>query len=490
MLALFILLALFLFCWHSLTCRLRNYYAIAIHPDSLYKGGQQQCIPLIERREKVIFSVSQLNRQAKQLLETHLPLIWVSGELSSLSRPSSGHWYFTLKDERAQVRCAMFKNANQRLRWQVETGKQVLVRARVSLYEGRGDYQLIVEHMEEAGTGALQRAFELLKSKLQNEGLFDPDRKQALPAAPKHIGVITSPTGAAIQDILSVLKRRYPIAPVSIMPVAVQGESAAGEINQALRKAEQSRLFDVLIITRGGGSMEDLWPFNDEALARTIAACKTPIISAVGHEIDFTICDFVADMRAPTPSASAEIATPDISEWQIQIDRVEQQLQSRIFAVLSEKTRTLGNLSKRLRHPQERINLQTQQYAALKKRLQKAMRYQLHDYLQQLSHSSQRLNRSNPKQRLAQHQQALKQIGKRLQTSINNSIQTKQQSIKQFAGLLQAVSPLNVLSRGYAVTRDEQGKAMTDSAQIKVGDTVNTQLNKGYFTSQVIDIKK
>lgn len=231
--------------------------------------------------EKKIFSVSQLNRQAKQLLETHLPLIWVSGEISNLAKPSSGHWYFSLKDDRAQVRCAMFKNANQRLRWQPESGKQVLIRARVSLYEGRGEYQLIVEHMEDSGAGALQQAYEALKLKLQHEGLFDEHKKQELPLFPNHIGVITSATGAAIRDILSVLARRYPIAPVTIIPVAVQGETAAPEMIQALSKAQQFGQFDLLIIGRGGGSIEDLWAFNSEALARALDACPIPILSLI-----------------------------------------------------------------------------------------------------------------------------------------------------------------------------------------------------------------
>lgn len=444
---------------------------------------------MLEREERQIFSVSQLNRRAKQLLETHLPLIWVSAELSSLSRPSSGHWYFTLKDERAQVRCAMFKSANQRIRWQVEAGKQVLVRARVSLYEGRGDYQLIVEHMEEAGTGALQRAYELLKNKLQLEGLFEPALKQALPRAPKHIAVITSPTGAAIQDILSVLTRRYPIAPVTILPVAVQGEQAAREIILALKKAEAFKRFDLLIITRGGGSMEDLWAFNDEGLARAIAACNIPIISAVGHEIDFTICDFVADLRAPTPSASAEIGTPDISEWQMQLDRIEQQFSKRILAGINHQNQQLLSLRKRLRHPKERLSHLAQQYTEINKRLNRAMQVRLQLATEQTSYIQRRFSHVNPSKTIQLQQQHLLQLRQQLGLSIHSIIDDKQQTIAQFAGLLDAVSPLNVLSRGYAVVRNQQGDAVSSTSQLKVGDTIDTQLAKGSFSSQIINKK-
>src|SRR5690606_31569338 len=248
--------------------------------------------------------VSQLNRRAKQLLETHLPLLWVEGELSNVSQPSSGHWYFTLKDDQAQVRCAMFRNRNMLVRFKPQQGQQVLLRARVSLYEGRGDYQLIAEHMEEAGAGALQRAYEELKQKLAAEGLFSDDLKQPLPSLPRHIGVITSPTGAAIRDILHVLARRFPAIPVTVLPVAVQGKEAAPQIVKAIQLANRADLFDVLILARGGGSLEDLWPFNEEVVARAIHASKLPIVSAVGHEVDFTIADFVADLRAPTPSVA------------------------------------------------------------------------------------------------------------------------------------------------------------------------------------------
>lgn len=268
-----------------------------IHPEDL-----------IPNRE--VFTVSQLNDEVRALLENQFPLIWVEGEISNLARPASGHLYFSLKDDAAQVRCAMFKMRNRLLDFQPENGQQVLLRTRVSLYPARGEFQLIVEHMEAAGDGALRRQFELLKRRLSEEGLFDPESKLPLPMVPERLGVITSPTGAAIRDILSVLKRRFPGIPVLIYPVPVQGAEAPAAIVKALRTAAARHECDLLIMARGGGSLEDLWAFNDEAVARAMHACPIPIVSGIGHEIDFTIADFVADQRAPTPSAAAELVSP------------------------------------------------------------------------------------------------------------------------------------------------------------------------------------
>lgn len=261
-----------------------------------------------------VLSVSQLNRRAKMLLETQLPLLWIEGEISNLSQPSSGHWYFTLKDSAAQIRCAMFKGRNSRVRFAAQHGQQVLVRAKVSLYEGRGDYQLIVEHMEEAGIGALQRAFDELKYKLEQEGLFLEEHKKPLPTQPKRVALITSPTGAAVQDMVSVFARRYPLIDLVILPVAVQGVEAPAQIARAINMACRMRNIEAIIVGRGGGSLEDLWAFNEEVVARAIFASKIPLVSAVGHETDFTIADFVADSRAPTPSAAAELLSPDREE--------------------------------------------------------------------------------------------------------------------------------------------------------------------------------
>jgi exodeoxyribonuclease VII large subunit len=438
--------------------------------------------------EKTIFSVSQLNRKAKQLLETHLPLIWVSGELSNLARPASGHWYFSLKDERAQVSCAMFKPANQRVRWQPMAGEQVLVRARVSLYEGRGDYQLIIEHMEAAGSGALQQAYEALKQKLLAEGLLDDARKQKLPLFPQHIGVITSPTGAAIRDILSVLQRRYPIAPVSIISVAVQGDGAAAEMIAAIDKAIAFQQFDVLIIARGGGSIEDLWAFNNEALARAIAACPIPIISAVGHEVDFTICDFVADVRAPTPSVSAEIATPDLTEWQQLLDQRHAQLLKREQLLLSQKQVQLRHLQKRLRHPGERINVQLQKIEHYQKALVSALNYRLSHWQQQLQQHEHRYQQQHPERLIAMFQDKLVSLTKRSRQAIQQQLNNKQQHLAAQAQLLNAVSPLGVLSRGYSITSNHEGALIRSAQALKPGDTIHTQLGNGGFASQVLAI--
>jgi exodeoxyribonuclease VII large subunit len=263
-----------------------------------------------------ILSVTELNRRARQLLEVHLATVWVRGEISNLSMPSSGHWYFTLKDDKAQIRCAMFRGNNALLRFKPEHGMQVIARGRVSLYEGRGDYQLIAENLQVDGAGNLQIAFEQLKAKLEDERLFDDDFKQELPTLPKHVGVITSPTGAAIRDILSIFKRRFPAIQISIFPVPVQGADAAPAIIKALQLANKHTGFDALILARGGGSLEDLWAFNEEAVARAVFASEIPVVSAIGHETDFTICDFVADIRAATPSAAAELLSPDIADYE------------------------------------------------------------------------------------------------------------------------------------------------------------------------------
>lgn len=445
---------------------------------------------MIDIPGKTIFSVSQLNRQAKQLLETHLPLVWVSGEISNFARPGSGHWYFSLKDEHAQVRCAMFKNANQRLRWQPQAGTQVIARVRVSLYEGRGDYQLIVEHMEQSGTGALQQAYEQLKAKLQQEGLFDADRKQALPLFPQHIGVITSPSGAAIRDILSVLKRRYPIAPVTIIPVAVQGESAAPEMINALQKAVNFGKLDVIIIGRGGGSIEDLWAFNNEALARAIANCSIPIISAVGHEIDFTLCDFVADVRAATPSASAEIATQDLEEWQLAIDGWQQQLFRQQQLYIQQKQQQLLFLQKCLRHPGERIKHQQQQLIKLEDRLIRAISTQLSEKRLKLEKQQHCHQQQHPKMRMNQLKEKLQHIDNRQRLAIQHRLKEKQYRLSSAVQLLNAINPLDVLGKGYSITQRETDNAIiTNSDHIQAGDTVVTRLEKGCFKSIVIEIK-
>ncbi|HWV16892.1 MAG TPA: exodeoxyribonuclease VII large subunit [Cellvibrio sp.] len=436
--------------------------------------------------EREVITVSQLNRRAKQLLETHLPLLWIEGELSNVSVPSSGHWYFTLKDEQAQVRCAMFRNRNMAVRFRPQQGQHVLVRARVSLYEGRGDYQIIVEHMEEAGAGALQRAFDELKLKLAREGLFDEHLKKPLPPLPKHIAVITSPTGAAIRDILSVLGRRFPSIPVTVIPVAVQGKESAPQIVKAIALANRANLFDLVVLSRGGGSLEDLWPFNEEIVARAIHASELPIVSAVGHEIDFTIADFVADLRAPTPSAAAELIVPDGEDWLEKFIGYEVVLEEIIQRKLQYLQQKLQWLRSRLRHPKEKLEQQAQRLDSLELRLRNAMQKILANYTHRINTLVIRQKPLHPEVRLVQLQGRLQQAQQRLGKAQQALFNRKQQRFSEAVRMLNTLSPLNTLERGYALVTLGDGKTpVVSSSQINPGDTVKTQLGKGEFTAVV-----
>jgi len=392
--------------------------------------------------EKNIYTVSALNRSAKRLLENQFPLIWVDGEISNFVSPGSGHWYFSLKDKTAQIRCAMFRSHNNALKFQPENGMHVVMRAKVSLYEGRGDFQLIVNHMEEIGFGALQRAFEQLKQKLFKAGLFDKKHKKTLPAFPKTIGVVTSPTGAAIQDILSVLKRRFPYANVMIYPALVQGNQAADTIVQAIKIANQQKTCDVLLLARGGGSIEDLWPFNEEIVAQAIFDSLIPIVTGIGHEIDFTIADFVADHRAPTPSAAAEFITPDQQELLQQIQNYRLRLQNNIHKRIEQKQLLFDGLTRRLQqcHPLHRLLEQTQ--------------------------------------RLDRLQQALFTAQKRL-------LEQKQTQLKTIARALNSVSPLATLQRGYSIVTNSMNQIIKDSQSIKIGENITVRLAKGKLQASV-----
>jgi exodeoxyribonuclease VII large subunit len=432
-----------------------------------------------------ILTVSQLNRKAKQLLETHLPLLWVEGELSNVSQPSSGHWYFTLKDEQAQVRCAMFRNRNMLVRFKPRQGQHVLIRARVSLYEGRGDYQLIAEHMEEAGAGALQRAFEELKHKLAAEGLFDPALKRPLPSLPKHIAVITSPTGAAIRDILSVLERRFPAIPVTVLPVAVQGKEAAPQIVTALERANRAQLFDVVVVARGGGSLEDLWPFNEEIVARAIHASNLPVVSAVGHEVDFTIADFVADLRAPTPSAAAELITPDGDDWLETFIGYELTLEEIISRQIKHTYQKLEWLRSRLRHPGERLQQQAQRLDGLELRLLRGMDQHLKHQTVRLANLMQRQKSLQPMRALRQLQHQVAQVHNRLCKLTKQQLQLRKQRLAEAARVLHTVSPLNTLERGYAIATDAEGNILRSSKNVQTGDTLHTRLAQGELVCRV-----
>ncbi|MET0355282.1 MAG: exodeoxyribonuclease VII large subunit [Cellvibrio sp.] len=441
--------------------------------------------------EREVMTVTQLNRRAKQLLETHMPLLWVEGELSNVSIPSSGHWYFTLKDSDAQVRCAMFRNRNMTVRFKPQQGQHVLLRARVSLYEGRGDYQIIAEHMEEAGAGALQRKFDELKIKLANEGLFDPQFKKALPSLPKHIAVITSPTGAAIHDILNVLERRFPSIPVTIIPVAVQGKEAAPQIVKAIELANRARIadekiFDVLILGRGGGSLEDLWPFNEEIVARAIFASDLPVVSAVGHEVDFSIADFVADLRAPTPSAAAELITPDGEDWLDKFIGFEVLLEEAMTRKLQHLQQKINWLRSRLRHPKQKLEQQAQRLDTLEMRLKNLIRKKLTSYETRLNTLVLRQKPLHPEIKLAQLKRRFTLAQHNLLRAQKISLTQKQQRFNEAVRMLNTLSPLKTLERGYSLsTLGDSQTPIIDSNQLKPGDKVKTRIAKGEFIAVV-----
>jgi len=430
--------------------------------------------------QRFIYNISQLTNEAKELLEGTFPLIWVEGEISNLSSPSSGHWYFTLKDSRSQVRCAMFRMRNMHISFRPKNGDQVLIRARVSLYTPRGDFQLITEHMEEAGDGALRRAFDELKQRLNNEGLFSSEHKQALPTQPKNIGIITSSSGAAVRDILHILKRRSPATPVTLYPTAVQGEQAPKQLIEMIQHAIEDQRCDALIITRGGGSIEDLWAFNDEALARAIYHCPIPIISAVGHEIDYTISDFVADQRAPTPSAAAEIISPDQHALTQHFQRLVQQLQRNIQKNIAEKTQQLSWIKQRIQHPRQQLLEQSQRLDEIERRLVNAYQQQLDRRQQKVALFIAQILQNSPQHHLKNHTLRFQQLEQRLHHSCQQQLKQRKQVLAQQAHQLQAISPLATLSRGYAIAKESaNGHIVRSASQVKAGDKINLQLDKG-----------
>ena len=438
--------------------------------------------------QRTIYSVSELNQTIRGLLESQFPLLWVEGEISNLAKPASGHIYFTLKDAKAQVRCAMFKGRKQLVRFNPENGQQILIRARVGLYEARGDFQLIAESMEEAGDGALRRAFEELKNKLSNEGLFDVDIKQALPELPKHIGVITSATGAAIRDVLSVLKRRFPSIPVSIYPVPVQGERAAPEISNALHLAAKQKRCDVLLLVRGGGSLEDLWAFNEEQLIRAMAACNIPIISGIGHETDTTIADFAADHRAATPSAAAELVSPNQQTYLHKLQGYQRNLTRLMQNQLKYANEQAEWLQGRLKnqHPQSQLMQQSQQLDDLTENLQYAFAGLISEKKHQLKYALQSLINNRPDQFIDYQKVQLEDLSSRLLYMAQHSVENKQQQLANISRTLQAVSPLNTLSRGYSITRNNKGQSINQPDQLEKGDIILTQLQYGEIKSRIV----
>ncbi len=443
-----------------------------------------------------VFTVSQLNQRTKQLLEITFSSIKVEGEISNLSRPSSGHWYFTLKDKGAQVRCAMFRSRTAQVKFQPKEGDQIVVRGKVSLYENRGDYQLIVDAMKPAGEGQLQQAFILLKQKLGAEGLFNPEYKQALPEAIKRIAVITSPTGAAIHDILTVLKRRFPAIEVDIYPVQVQGKEAAQQmiwsINQAnldACNAKEGQAADVVIIGRGGGSIEDLWSFNDEQLARTIFNSKLPIVSAVGHEVDFTIADFVADARAPTPSAAAEMLSPNREEYLSRLNALGSRLENSIQQQLQNKQWQLQGAQRGLQHPGDKLSQYAQTLDMLELRMQQSQKNKFNQLMQRLTRSQQKLQQQSPTNTLQKIETQLAYFQQRLNSAMKQLLANKSERLQQSALLLNAVSPLQTLGRGYAILQTDTEAVIRDSHDVKKGDLISARIGHGKLELKVEKVK-
>ncbi len=445
-------------------------------------------VPSTARRGADIYSVSRLNREVRGVLTDHFSTVRVEGELSNLARPSSGHIYFTLKDSGAQVRCAMFRMQRRTLGFSPKEGDQVLVKAQVSLYEPRGDYQLIVERMEESGDGALRRAFEALKQQLFEEGLFDADHKQSAPPLPRQIGVITSPSGAAIHDILTVLKRRFPALPVIVYPVPVQGEEAKIRIARTIAAADRRQECDVLILARGGGSLEDLWAFNEEMVARAIYECTTPIVTGIGHEIDVTIADFVADLRAATPSAAAEAVSPDQTEWLAQLNAQMLRLQRCMTSRLEHERRTITWLEKRLQlvHPGQRMQQQAQRLDELEQRLRRGIAARLRQQAARLSTQTARLLTNNPLHRLQALQSRQRLLWQRLQESLNRHLEQRRHQLTELSRALDTVSPLATLSRGYAIiSRCDDRRIVSSYKQAQPGDKVEARLAEGRLICQV-----
>ena len=434
-----------------------------------------------------ILTPTQLNTLARDLLESAFPLVWVEAELGNVARPASGHLYFTLKDARAQVKCAMFKPKSQWLKFVPREGLRVLGRGRLTLYEARGDYQLVLDHLEEAGEGALRRAFEELKARLQAEGLFDEARKRPLPLYPRRLAVITSPSGAAVRDVLSVLARRFPLLEVDILPTQVQGAAAAAQITALVERTGASGRYDIVLLARGGGSLEDLWAFNDERLARAIAASPVPVVSAVGHETDFSLSDFAADLRAPTPSVAAELLVPN----RIDLDARLQGLRRRLASLQSQSLRQSMQRADRavLRlqavRPQARLQLLLRRQQEARRRLESAWREQLERHRSSLRHAAAVLRATQPQRRLAMLRERLQSLGLRPQAAIARELQRDTLKLRALARSLEAVSPLATVARGYSILADAEGKLVRSVAQVQPGDPLSARLSDGELRLRV-----
>ena len=448
--------------------------------------------PIADNKEIKIISVTELNKLAKSLLENGIPKLWIEGEISNLARPASGHIYFSLKDETSQIRCAWFKQRQSINANDISNGMKMLALGKISLYQPRGEYQFIIEKMETAGEGDLKRKYEELKQKLFNEGLFDREKKLEIPKLPKKIGVITSPSGAAIRDVLSILKRRFPLLPIVIFPITVQGDNAAPDIENALKKANLRADCDVLILTRGGGSLEDLWAFNEEIVARAIHMSKIPIISAIGHETDTTIADFVSDIRAPTPSGAAEIITPDQNELLKLLKTLFGRIEHETNQYINSKSQSMDWLSKRLSqsNPIMTVRKQIEISGNLRKLLFSSIGRNLSLHSKAVDSLKFRLNSSSPKLEIQKAISHLSEMQLKITTSTKSSVTKLNSQLTALGKTLDSLSPLKTLDRGYAVARDSKTKKIiSNSEKVSINSRINIKLAKGEIAAKVIERK-
>ena len=440
---------------------------------------------LLDNTQEII-SVSEINRRAKSILEENFPFVWIQGEVSNFFSAASGHWYFSLKDESSEIRCAMFANKSHRITFEPKDGDHLVLNGTLSIFEGRGQYQIIVEHIELAGEGALLKAFEELKKKLLTEGLFDDSLKKKLPSYPRSIAVVTSPDGAVIQDIINVLSRRSPFFNLTVVPTLVQGEKAAPLICEALDKASNLKNIDLIILARGGGSIEDLWAFNNEEVARAIVNCPVPLVSAVGHETDFTISDFVADIRAPTPSIAAEIISQPYSELKETLEGYQSYLLKSVESQFDSQRTRITNLIKRIRHPGDKLREIGQKVDYLETALIQEMHQKVSFKKNQLNLSQLSLQQNSPQNKVKEAKVYLQNASKDLLKAFNLKIERKRKLLGELVATIEAVSPLSVLARGYSIISTEpEGKILSSSNQVKIGQTISAVLNKGSIKAEV-----
>lgn len=435
-----------------------------------------------------VYQVSDLTNEMRRLMEASYPEIWIEGELSSLSSPASGHLYFSLKDVQSQLRCAMFKGRASINRYRPKAGDLVRVRAKISVYPARGDLQCIVQHIEEAGVGTLQRRFEELKAALSQQGLFQQDHKKSLPSFPKRIGLITSPTGAAVNDVLSTLRRRCPAIPVTLYPAVVQGDTAAASLITAISNAVQHQHCDIIILSRGGGSMEDLWCFNDEQLAYAIHNCPIPIVSGVGHEVDITIADLVADLRAPTPTAAAEIISPDMSQFITGLKGLQQRLPQSIERSLQRLAQNVDTTGRQLVHPRQQLSTNFRNVALLTKRLQRTMKQKLEWQRNQVNQSNRRFQ--SPKKQIKLKISKIDSLSQRVALAQKNNLQRTRHTFTAMSEQLHLVSPLATLGRGFAIARNNNDAILRESKMVQINDTINIQLANGELKCSVQEVTK